>query len=1066
MATIKKQLTQTFKQPNIAESYGPYISVSAAHVALSEDQLNVIGMTVGIQTGNTIEEYWYQGGTEQANLVKKQTASVEVDTTPTQNSSNAVSSGGVYNALQGKANTSDIPTISTNITTDATSDTKTASPKSVKTYVDNGLTGKQNTIGASNTINSDFVDDTNGTNKFVTSTEKGLIGTAIQGVKKGTETLTPVDGVVTVPSDIESAQATSVSSSQSATATIDSNHVLQLEIPRGADAVNPFKGWHNAITTGTPGTDLVVTDEDGNLVEAYPTPVIGDYAYIKTWYIDTTQSPQVETPITKIYECTTAGTWSDSGRTADTSNVQTFASGEEVNETPIDDTHLVNPADGALPTANDVMQLKAKLQGVTMEETKQTYTLQAKSVDSDGSLYASSTSDQKHVVIALGTAKKVRFLGQTISSQSSHNYSYAFWNAASYVDSSTVVYVSYYDQRTGSVSEPKEYIVDIPEGATYIAITVSAVTENNFYCYLQSGDSAVTQEQLQQQLSKTQDLIDLSKYVSVKVAEYALTTNGEIKPLPATLSKDKKYLVKLHFNGLSQTDLSNIYVIQLRKGSGMTVAEVDYANVVNDQFYAIPSNDATGFRVYCRTGFKFSSTKKVSAEIYLCDADGNPVPEYVANIIDNLESQSATNALSANQGHVLNEKFAKTESSIYDINMTKPYNLINVIGMTWEEGKRISPLSGNKTSDSQYSISDYIEIDPAKGNLYFGFSMSEMFYNEETGTHYVNTQRPLHNEYYCFFDKDKNVIAAADYDRNYSKVIPQNAKYVRVTAIDIVRDYARLIYSDTNIGVRSRQVDFRRTLTSPFNFSPTGYENFNMVAFGDSLTHGKINNGVTLESWCDYTNDELRCNIINCGFGGTKMTGDNSIFNFIHLCETIVSDEADKWDDYDTAVLTNTDFAEHLTALKSVDWNTIDAITIWYGANDYVSNVPVGSGYNETETNYDGACAKGIKMLQTKYPHLQVLLISPIWGIRDSKDVDTEANTAGLTMPDYVNSLSNVSSRLHCPIVDLYRTSQFNSVNKLMYSSDATHIRTTIGVKRFAHLIAEQIKLYLSPKYI
>ena len=81
MATIKKQLTQTFKQPNIAESYGPYASILEAHEALSEDQLNVIGMTVGIEDSitHTIEEYWYQGGTEQENLVKKQSPKVEAN---------------------------------------------------------------------------------------------------------------------------------------------------------------------------------------------------------------------------------------------------------------------------------------------------------------------------------------------------------------------------------------------------------------------------------------------------------------------------------------------------------------------------------------------------------------------------------------------------------------------------------------------------------------------------------------------------------------------------------------------------------------------------------------------------------------------------------------------------------------------------------------------------------------------------------------------------------------------------------------------------------------------------
>ena len=73
MPTISQQLFQTFKKPNVAESYGPFASLAAAHAALAGDQLNIIGMTVGIQVdANHIEEYWYQGGTTQAHLVKKQ----------------------------------------------------------------------------------------------------------------------------------------------------------------------------------------------------------------------------------------------------------------------------------------------------------------------------------------------------------------------------------------------------------------------------------------------------------------------------------------------------------------------------------------------------------------------------------------------------------------------------------------------------------------------------------------------------------------------------------------------------------------------------------------------------------------------------------------------------------------------------------------------------------------------------------------------------------------------------------------------------------------------------------
>ena len=129
---------------------------------------------------------------------------------------------------------------------------------------------------------------------------------------------------------------------------------LELGIPKGADgedgrdgrdgldAVNPFKGWFNSLD------DL----------KASYTASIGDSAYVKDASPATTWSIY-------IYDSTASSDnyWGDSGIDADTSNVQTFASGEEVNETYIDDTHLVNPVEGALPKAEDVKDLKDELYG-------------------------------------------------------------------------------------------------------------------------------------------------------------------------------------------------------------------------------------------------------------------------------------------------------------------------------------------------------------------------------------------------------------------------------------------------------------------------------------------------------------------------------------------------------------------------------------------------------------------------------------------------------------------------------------------------------------------------------
>lgn len=96
----------------------------------------------------------------------------------------------------------------------------------------------------------------------------------------------------------------------------------------GQDAINPFKGWFDAVITGEAGSK-VITSETANLPA---NPSVGDFAYVKTLDISGTAPSQTETPIVKIYACATASTWADSGRTFNPDYDQSFASGQQVNE--------------------------------------------------------------------------------------------------------------------------------------------------------------------------------------------------------------------------------------------------------------------------------------------------------------------------------------------------------------------------------------------------------------------------------------------------------------------------------------------------------------------------------------------------------------------------------------------------------------------------------------------------------------------------------------------------------------------------------------------------------------
>ena len=110
----------------------------------------------------------------------------------------------------------------------------------------------------------------------------------------------------------DSVLVTTLPAGSDATANVQGK-TLELGIPKGADgrdgsdATNPFKGWFDSLA------DL----------KASYTALIGDSAYVKDASPATTWSIY-------IYDSTASSNnyWGDSGIDADTSNVQTFASGE------------------------------------------------------------------------------------------------------------------------------------------------------------------------------------------------------------------------------------------------------------------------------------------------------------------------------------------------------------------------------------------------------------------------------------------------------------------------------------------------------------------------------------------------------------------------------------------------------------------------------------------------------------------------------------------------------------------------------------------------------------------
>jgi len=157
------------------------------------------------------------------------------------------------------------------------------------------------------------------------------------------------------------------------------------------------------------------------------------------------------------------------------------------------DNECVDGATDEPASAKAVMQLKAKLEGVTASEVKVTQQPITGSYVKGGDGTIEPYSNTAYLEIALGnTTKSVRFLGCWFAT--SYSSGYAFGHYKDLSDSSTWVNdkSSVFDANA-NVSGTKEYVIEVPEGATHFRTTtgtsVVPALAQNFYCYLQSGTS-------------------------------------------------------------------------------------------------------------------------------------------------------------------------------------------------------------------------------------------------------------------------------------------------------------------------------------------------------------------------------------------------------------------------------------------------------------------------------------------------------------------------------------------------------------------------------------------------
>lgn len=224
-----------------------------------------------------------------------------------------------------------------------------------------------------------------------------------------------------------------------------------------------------------------------------------------------------------------------------------------------------------------------------------------------------------------------------------------------------------------------------------------------------------------------------------------------------------------------------------------------------------------------------------------------------------------------------------------------------------------------------------------------------------------------------------------------------------------------------------------------------------LVTFGDSIFGKNAEDGAGVS---DFIAQSTGMTVINAAFGGTRVakrsndiTSGRCAFDFENLVNAIVNDSADfstRFADQLYAIAHNQEaqisyYVERLNSLGAIDFSQVDYVTLNFGTNDWAGDT--------APSTYQSAYISSLVTFLTKYPHIQVIIITPTyrWWVEDDVFSDSNIREYGpvgdkTTLPEFIEQLDGVKTNLNVPIIDLYNIG-INRYNRLIYftAEDGTH---------------------------
>ena len=530
-------------------------------------------------------------------------------------------------------------------------------------------------------------------------------------------------------------------------------------------------------------------------------------------------------------------------------------------------------------------------------------------------------------------------------------------------------------------------------------------------------------------------------------------------------------------------------------------------NQVNADFNSIKDAiRSTGVEV--EDGTPTSELSDKIMEVYNAGGGGASI-----EIIDHLESSDTDKALSANQGRILNEKFADyVKNTDYETafryigrNILDCRETINEEAnpnyMIITEGDNFVNSNGTFKHMDSGKRTDFVDISGHNGYItvmqYFGSGLP--------------SGRTPRN--YNFYDESKTfvsrVVPAGSSNTTTGDTngvtdlsqcivaVPEGAKYVVVqlaasgsysalTGIyltnELVEVYEEYINVDASPATLRREIDILKLAAGNLWAGKT------WVSYGDSITAQGNSSG----GYQKYVNEYKQfATHYGRGIGGQKYIWNTSTFyadeNGLYLGRPSTGTQPEgstehkgaycSWDRITTMIPESVRLSIDLIVLMggtndhsavedvASDGDVTSGDLSWSADNttdtDWVSDTTYYNGGDYDVTTFKGAIASTIMKMQIWCPNALIILATPLGRWNTETNSQYTPSGSNVTLKDVSEIEIEVAKYMSIPYIDVNGTTMINAFNYSQYISDGVHPNTA-GQKMLARAIINGLN-YIDP---